>query len=273
MSSEVIKADLDEIVFDRRNKAYGAYVIRRLYPKNLSRSFAVAIFLAGLLISYPVIAQFLSEMTAVKKEGPNLSYAELKDPPPIDKETPPPPPPEEIPPPPKRSSIKFVPPEIVKDEEAPKDIKLVDQDSLKDKNPGLEDVKGDDNAPVDFGDDKGTGEVPVEIQEKPKVEEDPDINAFIAVEKDPQPVNLGDLKKLIGYPSSAREMGISGKVTIRILVNAEGKYEKHQVIRSPHQVLTDACVAQIKNLQFTPGIQGGKPIKCWVNVPFDFKLQ
>jgi TonB family protein len=109
-------------------------------------------------------------------------------------------------------------------------------------------------------------------QKEIKKEEDPDINAFIAVEKDPQPVNLGDIKKLIGYPSSAYEMGISGKVTIRVLVSEEGKYIKHQIIRSPHKSLTDACEIHIKNLQFTPGIQMGKPIKCWANVPFDFKL-
>jgi TonB family protein len=57
------------------------------------------------------------------------------------------------------------------------------------------------------------------------------------------------------------------------LVDKEGNVEKHMVLKSKHQLLTDACVNQLRTLKFTPAIQAGKPTKFWVVVPVDFKLQ
>lgn len=274
MSAEILKPDLDEIVFEHREKRYGAYVLRQLYPKNLTRAFIIGSSLVLLFIAFPLIKKFFESTEEETQNLNKLTYAELKDPPPIDKKEEIKPPPEELPPPPKRASIKFVVPETVKDEEPPKEEqKLANMDSLLKGNPGLVDQEGSNDVPVDFGTDEGTGDVPVEIKEEPKKEEEPDVNAFVAVEKEPAPVNLDVIKKNIGYPNQAKELGIQGKVIIRILVNKEGKPTKHVVVRSPHSLLTDAVVNQLYNLQFTPGIQAGKPISVWVNIPFDFRLQ
>ena len=118
-----------------------------------------------------------------------------------------------------------------------------------------------------FGD--GDGE-PQEVQ---PVNDDPDPYAFVIAEEQPKAVNMDEIKKLIGYPTMAREAEIEGKVTVRVLVDKTGRYKKHIVLKDPHPILTKAVEKKLNKLQFTPGIQGGNPIKVWVTIPFDFKLQ
>lgn len=100
----------------------------------------------------------------------------------------------------------------------------------------------------------------------------PDPTDFVAVEKEPQPLNYEEVRKRIGYPLLAKEAGIRGKVIVRVLVSKDGKYEKHIVLRSPHKMLTEAVERELPNLEFSPGIQAGKPVKVWVTTVFDFQL-
>lgn len=100
----------------------------------------------------------------------------------------------------------------------------------------------------------------------------PDPTDFVAVEKEPQPLNYEEVRKRIGYPLLAKEAGIQGKVIVRVLVNKNGKYEKHIVLRSPHKMLTEAVERELPNLEFSPGIQAGRPVRVWVTTVFDFQL-
>ena len=47
--------NLDELVFENRNKAYGAYVLRSNYNKNLKRSFLITFFVPMAIIIFSVI--------------------------------------------------------------------------------------------------------------------------------------------------------------------------------------------------------------------------
>ncbi len=42
-SHEILKADLLDILFDNRNKQYGAYVLRRQYNSRLSMALGIAL--------------------------------------------------------------------------------------------------------------------------------------------------------------------------------------------------------------------------------------
>jgi TonB family protein len=97
-------------------------------------------------------------------------------------------------------------------------------------------------------------------------------NDFVLLEKEPAPINMDELKGMIGYPPIAKESEIQGKVIIRVQIDEKGNYVKHIVIKDPHPILTKAVESKIPNLRFFPGIQNGKPIKVWVTIPFDFKL-
>jgi TonB family protein len=103
---------------------------------------------------------------------------------------------------------------------------------------------------------------------------EPDVspNEFVLLEMEPVPLNLNELKRLIGYPRAAMEAEIEGKVIMRVLIDERGQYVKHLVIKDAHPYLTDAVTSKISAIRFTPGIQKGKAIKVWVTIPFDFKL-
>ncbi len=100
----------------------------------------------------------------------------------------------------------------------------------------------------------------------------PSPDEFVLLELEPAPLNMTELSGMIGYPRLAKEAEIEGKVIIRVLVDEQGNYVRHMIIKDPNPLLTNAVASKIHNLRFTPGIQKGKPIKVWVTIPFDFKL-
>ena len=107
-------------------------------------------------------------------------------------------------------------------------------------------------------------------------EPDPDPNGFLMVAQEPTPINMDSIRKILIYPEDCKNRGVQGKVHIRVLVDREGKPIKHIVRKSPDSLLTAAVVSKIYFIRFSPAIssEGGirKSLKCWVNLPFDFKL-
>ena len=89
---------LDEIVFEHRNKEYGAYDLRRQYPRLLTRSFIVGTSLFLLVALSPFIYLTIKNLNAPKKEEVKADLVEILDEDkiieePKEEEAPPPPPP------------------------------------------------------------------------------------------------------------------------------------------------------------------------------------
>jgi TonB family protein len=103
-------------------------------------------------------------------------------------------------------------------------------------------------------------------------EQIPGPKEFVLLEKEPVPLNLDEIKQQIGYPREAKEAEIDGKVVLRILIDEQGKYVKHIVLKDPHPLLTRAVEKEIPALRFSPGEGGGKLVKTWVTIPFQFAL-
>lgn len=103
-------------------------------------------------------------------------------------------------------------------------------------------------------------------------EDEPDINAFVFVDKEPVPLNISDIRKEIGYPEEAIENAMEGTVIARVLVGKDGKYIRHKVIKEIHPALAKAVSVQVPNLNFSPAVLGGENIYYWMNIPFQFKL-
>ena len=107
---------LDEIVFEKRNKEYGAYDLRHSYPKLLTRSFLIGTALFLLMALSPLIYATIKRLTAPEKTEVQADLVNiLEDDPVIEQpkedEPPPPPPPKEEP---KQEIIQNVVPEPVK---------------------------------------------------------------------------------------------------------------------------------------------------------------
>src|SRR6476661_9624697 len=112
-----------DVVFAGRNKAYGAYDLRKDNAKTTSRAVIIGSILFITLVSLPLIIRYISGILPEDSEKFKETEVVLAPPPPVDEKTPPPPPPAE-PPKPKVDQVKFPPPvvvpaEQVRDEEPP----------------------------------------------------------------------------------------------------------------------------------------------------------
>ncbi len=75
------------------------------------------------------------------------------------------------------------------------------------------------------------------------------------------------------YPLQARHAGITGTVSIKALVDEEGKVLKAIVDKSSGTAsLDEAAVAAAYEFKYKPGIRDGRPVKVWVTYPVEFKL-
>jgi len=100
----------------------------------------------------------------------------------------------------------------------------------------------------------------------------PDINDFVAVDKLPTPTNFTSVSASIEYPAYAREKGIEGKVIARILVDKNGEYVKHKILKYDNCGMRHRVEQKLSHLHFSPAEKDGKQVAVWVNLPFSFKL-
>jgi TonB family protein len=101
----------------------------------------------------------------------------------------------------------------------------------------------------------------------------PDENKFVFAQEIPKPINLDEVKMAIGYPLLAQEAGIEGSVMVRVLVDKNGKPIRYIITKAGHPILQEAVEKFIDFVVFIPAMQAGKPLRFWVNIPFNFKLQ
>src|SRR2546423_494560 len=130
-ADKILNADLDDIIFEGRNKSYGAYFLRKSYKNHIITAGIVTLAAFILAFSIPYIKSLFEKNTVTEK--PKVELTTLSAPPPLDKTAPPPPPPDLPPPPPK--TIKFTPPVIKPDEQVPPDQEPPPVEELKTEEP------------------------------------------------------------------------------------------------------------------------------------------
>ena len=165
--NQILKADILDIIFEGRNKAYGAYDLRKTYSKRITYALIGTVAVCLLLILGSVLANSSKkkavEVIAQDVNLENMKQEEKKPEPP-----PPPPPPKQEPP--KVEITKFTPPKIVKDEEVKEKDEIKEVEKLEDTKIGTVNQEGTkDEGIVAPPVETGTGKV-----EAPKQEEDYD---------------------------------------------------------------------------------------------------
>jgi len=71
------------------------------------------------------------------------------------------------------------------------------------------------------------------------------------------------------YPPMAKQMGVSGKVSVTALVDTSGKVEKVEIV-SGNVMLGKACVTAVETWKFNPFQADGKPARAAVHLEFSF---
>lgn len=123
--------------------------------------------------------------------------------------------------------------------------------------------------------DKGKIE---KVEEQVKKEEQKDVRKDtekiykqFEVDKAPSAVNLGSVRSSMRYPAIAQQNGIEGRVTVQVLVGKDGSVVQVGSYSGP-DVFRDEVTSKVTNLRFSPAIQQGNAVNCWVTVPFSFTL-
>jgi protein TonB len=271
-NSQIARASLNDLVFEGRNKAYGAYVLRRLYNRHVTRALLIAVALFALLVFIPTIARMFSS-NEVNDDEKMLKENVLMEAPPLDQTKPPPPPPPPDappPPPPKLSTIKFTPPVVKKDEEVRKVEEIPDQKELEDKVVATATVKGNTDNPNLEG---------LEGEGNAVVAEVVDTKVYTYVEQMPvfpggQEALLQYIGKNIKYPAMALRNQIEGKVFVAFTVNPDGQVQDVKVTKPLGGGCDEEAVRVIKTLpRFSPGKQNGRAVSVSFTVPVTFAIR
>jgi protein TonB len=250
-----------EMVFQNRNKAYGAYVIRTGYNRTTARALLASLLGFAFFISLPVIINLISSGDNAEMDKSVEVTVELKEPPPLDKNEPPPPPPP--PPPPTIETVKFTPPVVV-DREIEEEEQPPPQEQLSETNVGVVTQEGDENA-----------------TELPEAEPtDPDAGKiFTFVEENAEfpggeDARVAFMQKNLKYPPLARENGIEGTVYLSFVVGKDGNIREVAVRRGIGFGCDEEAVRVVKMMPaFKPAKQNGRPVDVYFNMPIRFVLK
>ena len=74
------------------------------------------------------------------------------------------------------------------------------------------------------------------------------------------------------YPAILKQAGIEGDVDVKLTVNEQGKVEKAEGVKASNPDFIPAAIEAVKQWEFTPAVDNGKPIKSEVLIPFRFRL-
>ena len=263
MSYTLFKTSWKNLIFERRNKEYGAYVLRTEYDNYILLALLAAVLLAGVSIGGPTLYEkFFGDKFAVEEMKEVVLTDVLPPPPPENPNEPPPP--VELP---KVETIKFLPPEVKKDEEVvepPPTIEEVKEAVISNKTE--EGVKGDETTVV-------VEEAPPAPIEEPKEEE-----VLVYAEQMPEfPGGQAEMFKFfaknINYPREAANMGIEGRVALSLEVDKDGNLAKITVEKSLGYGCDEEAVRVAKLMpKWNPGKMNGRSVKVKVRVPIKFQL-
>jgi periplasmic protein TonB len=259
MANEKINApDFDDIVFEVRNKEYGAYKLRKKY----NRTVLIALLVGIIILATAVITPYLNakalvnrskraeRQVVVKMENLDQPNQQVAPPPP------PPPPPTDV-----VQQQRYVPPQVV-DSIKPEDVKQLmtaDQAQTEVTNKEVVEV---------------VQQVKEEVQEA-ETEQQP----FVVVEEMPMfpggdPALLAYIAANTQYPEIAKENNIQGKVIVRFCVTSKGGVNQVSVLKGVDPELDKEAMRVVTTLPtFKPGKQGGKPVPVWYMVPIAFTLK
>lgn len=259
MANKERTESLDEIVFASKNKEYGAYLLRKIYPKHVNISQAIAIIILLLAVGIPLIAGYMNKKTriiedkSVQIEMLNAAKQEDAPPPP-----PPPPPPEAL-----EQKVKFTAP-IVVDEEVDEGQGLMIQDEL---NTSSVNVAPTEEIVVEAG--------PVTTV----IEEEKPQEIFTVVEESPafpggEEARIKFLQQNISYPQVAKEAGIQGTVFVTFVVEVDGSVSDVRVLRGIGGGCDEEAIRVVKAMpKWAPGKQRARPVRVQFNMPIKFILQ
>ena len=258
------------LVFEGKNKEYGAYVHREESSDRHLKALIVIMVIAASLILLPMLVKTVLPAYADRGQVTDVTLSNLD----LDQDIP-----EEnqikqidVPPPPElKTTIAFTPPVVTKDD----DIK--DEELMKTQLE-LTETKADISVANIEGVQGGTVDI-ADLQEHKVVVEEPKVQIFSHVEVMPsfpggETALLKWLTDNMTYPTIAAEQGIQGRVTLRFVVRPDGSIDEVEVQKSLDPSCDKEAVRVVKKMpKWIPGKQNGNPVYVYYSLPIVFRLQ
>ncbi len=269
-----------DIVFEGKNKDFGAYEMRSGSTKRHNRAMIIVVIALALILAFLIM--YMTGVFAPKEEAETattvdveLTTMEVEEAQPEEEE-------EQI-------IIPEPEPEIPQIEEDVKqqllteavivdvvddDKKMQDQEKIKEDDSKIS-IKNVTDGAEDFTSQDQLKKEVVVVEEPVKHEPD---KVFEAVEQMPtypggEAALYKDLNSNIKYPTEAAEEGIQGRVVVRFVVTKTGAIDKVSIARGKHPALDKEAIRVVKTLKkFIPGKQNGEAVNVWYSLPISFKL-
>lgn len=269
-ANKILSADLIDLVFEDRNKEYGAYELRKKYNRRMSIALLITLGVAVLIFTVSLLAQSFAPADDAKVEIRDVVLEDIKQEEEKKIEPPPPPPPKQEPP--KVEMTKFTPPKIVKDEQVKKEdippemeklqetkIAVVSQEGIKDVGIAVPVV------------DEGKAVVAV-----PKVEDESKVFEKVEVEASFQG-GLAAWKKYLERNLNASAPVDNGAnpgsytVMVQFIVSKDGTISDVKALTSHGYGMEQEAVKVIqRGPKWVPAIQNGRHVNAYRKQPITF---
>ena len=270
-----------DLVFEGRNKEYGAYRNRANKGKFQLRAIIIVLIaivaVAAILLAKSAVEQALAsgkdmaseevtELQELKKDEPKKEQPELEYEKPVEKVN-------------VKSSIQFTVPKIVEDDKVDHSKELKTQDEVT-KNKfaiAAQDYTNPngDNSGINIDDlkeNQRAGGTTVPPKEPEVVD-----NAIVEVPATypgGEAALLQFVSKNLVYPAIAQEQELQGTVVLRFKVDVDGSVSAVKVEKSLSKECDQAAAAVVRKLhRFVPAKQQGHPVPVWFRLPIRFRIQ
>jgi periplasmic protein TonB len=259
------------IIFEGKNKDYGAYVLRKLSVRRHIRSLIIVITLFILVLLLPQLIKsvipekkdamvevtHLSDLTVeLPKEKPNEIIIEVPATPII------------------KNAIKFTPPVIKPDEQVADDEQVKTQETLNSTNIKISVANITGNT-----DDSGNEDEANTLDDNKALTGETKDSTFVVVEQMPEfpggEIALRNwINSHIKYPFLAEQNNVEGKVYVQFVVDKDGNVCCAKIVRSCDPSLEQEALRVVSSLpRWNPGRQRGDPVKVAYTVPINFILK
>ena len=264
---------LNDIVFEGRNKSYGAYQLRKGYNNTMQRSVLLGVTFFLLIMLLPNLYARLVPDPEKNDIGfeVKLTTVDIKP-----ETTPPPPVPVEPPKAePQPSTRKFTSYDVLPDHMVELEATPPTVEDLQNALPGQETVEGNsdmmDIVPPAAEAPAGKGKaVEAEI---PKEE------TFMVVEQAPAYIGGNAamaefLRKNLKYPQQASRANIQGRVFISFIVGSDGRIEDVKTLKGIGFGCDEEAERVIRLMpKWKAGRQSGTPVRVRFNLPVVFQME
>lgn len=270
----IFNRDWIDIVFEGRNKKYGAYQLRLENPKTTVKALIAGAILFTMLVAIPIIYRFASGLVA--KDDSIDKVIEVVD-------LPPPPPEEPLPvepEPPKPQEVQQAPKSVV-DEVKFKDFEIKKKEQVVEEPPKVADFKeADPSSRTEKGSPTGDINIDKPSGDLDKGVEAPDNTIYNTAGLQVQPEFPGGIPAFLSYVQKnfripEVEQNMTARIYVSFVVEKDGSLTDIKVTRDPGYGMGKEAERVLRSVKtkWKPGIQNGKEVRARFNLPITINIK